>query len=145
MALVRFHFQEGLTAPRAAIKGTVMRHIVKLVIGAVLALSAATGGVAHATAKSDSSCNDRYGYYGYSSAYCEHSVYGRSSPADRYYGQDRDLAWRSHQEFGPMAEREQDSYRDPEAAVRDRDDQRHSGDGERGQLSGASAAPGARE
>ena len=110
-----------------------MRTITKLAIGAVMALSATTAAVAPAAAKSDSSCHDAYGYYGYSSAYCEHNVYGRSSPADRYYGQNRDWPWRSNQEFGRLAEREPYSYQDRGYAMRDRDDDKHDGDRDRDQ------------
>jgi len=102
-----------------------MRTITKLAIGAVMVLSAATAAVAPAAAKSDSFCYDAYGYYGYSYAYCEHNVYGRSSPADRYYGQNRDWPWRSDQEFGRLADREQYSWQGHGDAMRDRDDHRH--------------------
>lgn len=86
-----------------------MMNVAKYVI-AVIALSASAAAAAAPSTKSDSSCYKAYGYYGYSSAYCEHNMYGRSSPADRYYGQNRDLTWRDGQQFDREPEREEYSY-----------------------------------
>jgi len=104
-----------------------MRNIMKLAIGTVIALSPASAAVA----KSDSSCYDAYGYYGYSFAYCEHSSYGRATPADRYYGQDRERAWRDRQESERLADREQYSDQPPGYAVRDGGDSKQDVDRDR--------------
>lgn len=95
-----------------------MKYMMRLVVGAVMALSPATVTLA----KSDSSCQEAYGYYGYSYAYCEHNPYGRSTPADQYYGQNREGAWRDRQETKRLADREQYSDQDSRNAVRDRSD-----------------------
>lgn len=84
-----------------------MRNVAKYVVGAVIALSVSAAAAPAPSMKSDSSCYDAYGYYGYSAAYCDHDMYGRSSPADRYYGQNRDLAAQDRQQFGQEPEREQ--------------------------------------
>jgi hypothetical protein len=102
-------------------EGIVMRNSIKLAISTVMALSAATAALAPAAAKSDSSCYKAYGYYGYSSAYCEHSMYGRSTPADRY----------SAQNSGRVAEREQYSGEDPAYAVHDRGESKYYRDRDR--------------
>lgn len=95
-----------------------MKNMMRLAIGAVMAMSPATVTLA----KPDSPCQEAYGYYGYSSAYCEHNPYGRSTPADQYYGQNRAEAWRDRQETKRLADREQYSDQDPEHAVRNRSD-----------------------
>jgi len=95
-----------------------VKNMIRLAICAVTALSPATV----ALAKPDSSCYEAYGYYGYSSAYCEHNLYGRSTPADQYYGQNREVASRDRQEIKRMADREQYSDGASRHAVRDRRD-----------------------
>ena len=56
-------------------------------------------------AKSEPSCLDRYGHFGYSYAYCQHDLYGRSSPPDRFQGQASAPQWR---DVGPVAQLESD-------------------------------------
>lgn len=110
-----------------------MRNFAKYAVGAVIALSAPAAAGAPPAAKPDSSCYDAYGYYGYSWAYCQHNMYGRSSPADRYYGQNRDLAWRDRRQFGQEPEREQYSYLYRGFERPERDDHSHSPDRDRDQ------------
>lgn len=107
-----------------------MRNIAKYVMGVVIALSASAGASAAASAKSDSSCYDAYGYYGYSWAYCQHDMYGRSSPADRYSEQNRDVA-QDRQQPGREPESNQYSYLYRGLATPDRRDNRHSPDRDR--------------
>jgi hypothetical protein len=114
-------------------EGIVMRNIAKVIVGAAIAVSASTAAQAQSSAKSE--CYAAYGYYGYSYAYCEHNPYGRSSPPDRYYGDDRDLISQDRQDSGQQADREQYSYLYRGYPVRDRDDSRHypdRGDRDRG-------------
>ena len=108
-----------------------MRKIAKYVIGAVIALSASAAAAAPTATQSNSSCYERYGYYGYSSAYCQHDVYGRSSPADRYYGQDRALVSQNGQQIGREPESGQYSYLYRGFTTPDRNDNRHSPDRDR--------------
>jgi hypothetical protein len=100
-----------------------MTKIGTLLIGAVIALSASAA--AAAPAKSVSSCYDAYGRYGYSAAYCAHDPYGRSSPADRFFGQDRASPWLDSQDSPRVADRELDSYSSRGYAVPSRDDSAH--------------------
>src|SRR5215469_13848969 len=102
-----------------------MRNIAKHVIGAVIALSASAAAAAPTSTQPDSSCHSAYGYYGYSSAYCEHDVYGRSSPADRYYEQSHDLA-QDRQQLARDPEREKYSYLYRGFERPNRDDYRYS-------------------
>lgn len=104
-----------------------MSNAMKLFMGAVIGLAAATAAMAPAAAKSDTSCYDAYGYYGYSSAYCEHSVYGRSTPADQYYGKNRDEAWRDRQVSRRLADREPYSDRISGHVTQERRDTNHEG------------------
>lgn len=108
-----------------------MRNIAKYLIGAFIALSASAAVAAPTATQSDSSCHDRYGYYGYSWAYCEHDIYGRSSPADRYDGQDRDLISQAVQQLGREPETNQYSYLYRGLAGPDRRDNRHLPDRDR--------------
>ena len=108
-----------------------MRNIAKYIIGAVIALSVSSAASAAPSAKSDSSCQERYGYYGYSAAYCAHDLYGRSSPADLYYGQDRDLISQNSQQLGREPEAEQYSYLFRGFARPDSRDNRHTHDRDR--------------
>ena len=108
-----------------------MRKAMRIAIGAVIILGAATSAVAPATAKSQSSCYDAYGHYGYSFAYCQHDPYGRSSPPDRYKEQNPDLISRNGQELGRLADREQYLYGDRQPVRRDRDDSKRYGDQDR--------------
>ncbi len=86
-----------------------MRNIAKYLIGAVIALSASAAAAAPNGTQSDSSCHERYGYYGYSWAYCQHDLYGRSSPADRYYEQNQDVA-QNGQQLGREPEQDKFAY-----------------------------------
>ena len=105
-----------------------MRNIAKYIIGAVIALSVSTAASAAPSTKSDASCQDRYGYYGYSASYCAHDLYGRSSPADLYYGQDRDLVSQNSQQLGRGREGEQYSYLFRGFSRPDSSDKRHTPD-----------------
>ena len=97
-----------------------MRNIVKLGIAAAIAVTASTAAAAQAVVKSES-CSDAYGYYGYSAAYCAHDPYGRSSPPDRYYGQDSKISSQGQPELARQADRDQYSYLYGGYAVRDGD------------------------
>ncbi|HEX5281819.1 MAG TPA: hypothetical protein VFW28_17195 [Micropepsaceae bacterium] len=107
-----------------------MRNITMLTIGAVMAFSAATASAAPAAMKPDSSCSERYGYYGYSAGYCTHDLYGRSSPADRYLTTDQPR--HDGEAIARLEEQQQNSSSDQGSATRDREIFPDRGDRDRG-------------
>jgi Spy/CpxP family protein refolding chaperone len=86
-------------------KGSVMRNITKLAMGAAMVLSAATAAVAPASAREDPSCYS--GFNNYSSVYCNgHSgAYARNDERNREWAQQR------RQEIQRYANRNQHSNR----------------------------------
>src|SRR5947199_4489632 len=95
-------------------EGNAVKTSAKYAVRAFIGLSAAFFAAAPVAAKSEPSCQDRYGHFGYSYAYCEHDLYGRSSPAERFQGQGRELEWR---DLGPVAQLENSEPVTPELTV----------------------------